>query len=151
MSYLNSNIFYENINDNTIENNNYRKVAYTGKYMQFVYMNIKPKDDIHLETHDGTDQFIRIEKGEGLAIINDKKYELCDDIGIIIPAGAKHKIINTSSNKELKLYTIYSPPEHNDNKINITNPDKQSGESDYFKNKYLKYKKKYLSLQNKFL
>ena len=146
-----SEIFCENLNFKTIENNDYRKVAYTGKYMQFVYMCIKPGDNIHLETHNKTDQFVRIEQGEGLAIINKKEYKLYDDIGVIIPAGAKHEIVNTSTNNDLKLYTIYSPPNHDEHKIDVKNPNKQSGGSDYFKNKYLKYKKKYLQLQNKFL
>ena len=117
-------IFCENINDNTISNENYRKVVHTSKYMQFVYMSIKPQDNIHQEIHEKTDQFIRVEQGEGIAIINGKEYKLYDDIGIIIPAGCNHEIINTSNNKELKLYSIYTPPEHPVDKIDINNPDK---------------------------
>ena len=132
----NQKVFCENIEDETIKNKDYRRVVYTGK-LQFVYMSINPLDNIHLETHKEHDQFIRIEKGKGIAIINDKEYDLYDGIGIIIPAGAQHKITNTSNTEYLKLYTIYSPPEHKDNKIDTTNPDK-------FKNKYLKYKQKYL-------
>lgn len=119
----NKHIFCENINEQTLENKNYRKVVYTGKHMQLVYMNIKPLDNIHLETHEGHDQFIRIEKGNGVAILDNKKYELSDDIGIIIPDGIKHEIINTSKTEELKLYSIYSPPEHPKNKIDLENPE----------------------------
>lgn len=119
----NKDIFCENINKQTLQNNNYRKVIYTGKHMQLVYMNIKPQDNIHLETHEEHDQFIRIEQGTGIAILNNKKYELSDDFAIIIPAGTQHEIINTSKTQELKLYTIYSPPEHPKNTINFENPD----------------------------
>ena len=130
-------IFYENIEKSILENKNYRKVVYTSKFMQFVYMNIKPLDSIPMEIHNNHDQFIRIESGEGKAIVNNNKYKLYDGIGIIIPAGAKHQIINTSSFDELKLYTIYSPPEHPANLIQSVNPN-------YYKEKYLKYKEKYL-------
>jgi mannose-6-phosphate isomerase-like protein (cupin superfamily) len=121
----------------TLENNFYRKVVYTGK-MQFVYMSINPLDDIHMETHNDHDQFFRIEGGVGKAIINDKEYELKDGIGLIVPAGASHRIINTSNNDEsLKLYLIYSPPEHPPYHLDISNPDE-------LLNKYIKYKNKYL-------
>jgi mannose-6-phosphate isomerase-like protein (cupin superfamily) len=135
-----SNIFYENIEDKTRENNAYRKVSYTGK-MQFVYMSINPLDDIHKEIHLNHDQFIRVEEGEGNAILNGKTYKLYDGIGLIIPAGVEHQIINTSKDKNLKLYTIYSPPEHKPNTLQENNPDKE------YKNKYLKYKNKYLQLK----
>jgi mannose-6-phosphate isomerase-like protein (cupin superfamily) len=133
-------IFYEDIEKNTLENNNYRKVVYTGK-MQFVYMSIKPLDEIKLETHDTHDQFFRIERGIGIAIVNNVKYELKDGIGLIVPAGASHHIINTSDKDSLKLYSIYSPPEHPPNRIDIYNPDKAL-------KKYIKYKNKYLKTKN---
>ena len=119
----NNNAFCENINKQTLKNENYRKVVYTGKHMQLVYMNIKPLDNIHLETHKGHDQFIRIEKGNGVAILDNKKYELSDGVAIIIPDGIQHEIINTSETEELKLYTIYSPPEHPKNKVDSKNPE----------------------------
>lgn len=139
-------IFHENINLKTIENENYRKVVFTGKHMQFVYMSIEPLDNIHLEVHENHDQFIRIEKGKGIAKVNDIEYQLSDDIGIIIPAGSKHEIINTSNNEKLKLYSIYAPPEHKENTINIKNPDKDVIN---YQNKYLKYKNKYLKSKQK--
>jgi mannose-6-phosphate isomerase-like protein (cupin superfamily) len=158
-----NNFFIENVEKNTIDNNNYRKVVYTGK-MQFVYMSIEPLDNIHEEIHEEHDQFLRIEQGEGEAILNDKIYKLYDGIGLIIPAGTKHKIINTSKDLALKLYTIYSPPEHKPNTIHKTNPDRESEtthkknsgqnieeikkEIDY-KKKYIKYKSKYIQLTNK--
>ncbi len=133
-------IFFENIEKNTLSNNNYRKVVYTGK-MQFVYMSLKPLDDIHLEVHHGHDQFFRIEAGKGKAIINGKNYELEDGIGFIVPAGTPHQIINTSQDTELKLYSIYCPPEHPPNRLDETNPDKNT------QLKYVKYKNKYLNLK----
>ncbi len=135
-----SNIFYEDIEKNTLENNSYRKVVYTGK-MQFVYMSIKPLDDIHMETHDDHDQFFRIEDGIGKAIVGDKEYELKDGIGLIVPAGVSHHIINISDKESLKLYSIYSPPEHPPGRLDISNPDKMI-------KKYIKYKNKYLKLKN---
>jgi mannose-6-phosphate isomerase-like protein (cupin superfamily) len=109
--------------------------------MQLVYMSIKPLDDIHKEVHKEHDQFIRVEQGEGNAIINGETYKLYDGIGIMIPAGAIHQIINTSKDKDLKLYTIYSPPEHKPNTLQEDNP-----EDSFYKMKYLKYKAKYLKI-----
>ena len=117
-------IFYENVEKKTKENNSYRKVVYTGKF-QFVYMSIKPLDNINMEIHKDHDQFIRIEKGQGIALINGIEYKLFDGIGLIIPAGFQHEITNTSAFDELKLYTIYSPPEHADKLEQVDNPDKK--------------------------
>lgn len=140
-----SNVFYENVEEKTLQNELYRNVVYTGREQQFVYMNIKPNDDIHMETHPEHDQFIRIEQGQGQAIIDGKHYELFDGIGLIIPAGSKHQIINKSTSQELKLYSIYSPPEHPQGRIDVNNPDKI--ELEQYIRKYLKYKKKYLSIK----
>jgi mannose-6-phosphate isomerase-like protein (cupin superfamily) len=139
-------IFYENIEKNTIGNSDYRRVVYTGK-MQFVYMNIEPMDNIHKEIHDSHDQFIRVESGEGEAILNNTIYKLYDGIGIIIPAGITHEIKNTNKDLPLKLYTIYSPAEHKANTLEKRNPDKNSADNtdNFYKSKYLKYKKKYLA------
>jgi mannose-6-phosphate isomerase-like protein (cupin superfamily) len=142
-------IFHENIKTNTISNNNYRQVTYTGNHMQFVYMSIEPLDNIHLETHPNTDQFIRVESGIGQAIIDGIPYELGDDIGIIIPAGTQHKIVNVSTTYPLKLYSIYAPPEHPPNTINETNPDNAKKPDDSYERKYAKYKLKYLATKGK--
>jgi mannose-6-phosphate isomerase-like protein (cupin superfamily) len=143
MGQNSNNVFYENIEVNTIKNQNYRKVVYTGK-MQFVYMSLKPLDQIHMEVHPDHDQFLRIEKGNGQAIVNGQEYELYDGIGLIIPAGAQHQIKNTSETEDLKLYSIYTPPEHKPDRLDVNNPDK-------FAHKYLKYKNKYLELSSKYL
>jgi mannose-6-phosphate isomerase-like protein (cupin superfamily) len=139
-------LFYENIEKKTAENKYYRHVLYTGKSMQIVVMNIPPNDDIHNEKHETIDQFIRIEKGVGKAIIDSKTYDLNEGIGLIIPASKWHQIINTSSTDDLKLYTIYSPPEHEDGKKQLVNPDKVKEGGNDFYNKYKKYKSKYKNL-----
>jgi len=114
--------FHMNIEKTTLSNNNYRNVLYTSKNQQIVVMSIKPNDNIHKEIHKDHDQFIRIEKGVGKAIINDVEYQLSDGIALIIPAGTTHEIINTSNTEDLKLYTIYSPPEHADKLVQHDKP-----------------------------
>lgn len=113
-----------NLENSTIKNTNYRKVIYTGKNMQLVLMSLKPNDFIHSEMHRKTDQFIRVESGKCDVIINNKHNLLKDGHAIIIPAGSQHKVINKSKTKSLKLYTIYSPPEHPANRLDKINPDK---------------------------
>lgn len=114
-----------NLTELTRKNNLYRKVLQTTKNQQIVLMCLKPLDDIKLEIHQNHDQFINIIYGSGVVFINNKKYDFIKNSSFIIPAGTKHKIINTSNKNKLKLYTIYSPPEHSKNKVNINNPDKQ--------------------------
>ena len=121
-------IFYQDIEKKTKSNKLYRNVEWTGKHMQFVYMSIKPLDNIHLEIHKHIDQFIRIESGSGIAIIDNKKYKLKDGIGIIIPANTYHEIKNTSKTSDLKLYSIYAPYEHPDKLKQKNNPDKKDKE-----------------------
>lgn len=117
--------FYsENVEELTKTNNDYRRVLYTGMNQQFVLMSIPQGDGIKMETHESHDQFIRIEKGEGKAIIGNSTYKLKDGTAFIIPAGTSHQISNTSNSEPLKLYTIYSPPEHPDKLTQSTNPDK---------------------------
>jgi mannose-6-phosphate isomerase-like protein (cupin superfamily) len=143
-------IFCENIEQSTVENDLYRKVIYTGKYMQFVLMSVI--DNIHLETHKDVDQFIKIEQGTGKAILNGIEYALEDGIGLIIPAGVEHKIINTGPNP-LKLYSIYAPPEHPHGRIDVKNPDSLVGGNsltEKLKRKYQKYKNKYILLKKKY-
>lgn len=111
-----------NIEKATIDNKYYRRVLYTTRQNQIVLMNIPPGEDIPLETHHNISQFIRIEEGEGLAHIGSKTHKLHDGMAIDIPSSVPHQIINTSATKELKLYTIYSPPEHPDGLIQIFKP-----------------------------
>ena len=105
--------FRTNIEKVTLNNNNYRKVLYTIKNsMQLVVMSLLPKEEIGSEIHSNISQFIRVESGKGVAKIGKKTYLLRDGVAIIIPKGVKHNIINTSKVDKLKLYTIYTPPEH---------------------------------------
>lgn len=109
--------YHDNIEQATIKNKNYRKVISTTPTLQLVLMSLKPKEEIGEEIHPYTTQFIRVEKGNGIAIIEDKIYKLTDGVAIIIPLNSKHNIINTSTKEPLKLYTIYSPPNHPYDKI----------------------------------
>lgn len=105
--------FIANIEAQTLENTNFRKVLYTGEYLQLVVMSLAPGEDIGQEVHERNDQFIRIESGSGIAHINGIETPITDDDAIIIPAGAEHNIINTSD-IPMRLYTIYGPAEHRD-------------------------------------
>lgn len=116
--------FSEDVEELTKLNDDYRRVIYTGKNQQFVLMSIPPNDHIKMEIHKNHDQFIRVEQGEGKAIIGITTYKLKDNTALIVPAGMQHEIINTSNTKPLKLYTIYSPPEHPDKLVQKSNPDK---------------------------
>lgn len=112
--------FNANIEKETLKNKNFRKVLYTASHSQLVLMSLKPKEEIGMEVHHGNDQFFRFEKGEGKCIIDGNEYKLENGSVIIVPAGAKHNIINTSAKEELKLYTIYSPAHHKDKIVRAT-------------------------------
>lgn len=113
-----------NIEKETLDNMDYRRVLYTTKNTQLVLMNIKPGDEIGNEVHE-LDQFIRIEQGDAKAVLNNEdEHELHDDFAIIIPAGTWHNILNTG-NKDLKLYSLYSPPEHKDGTVHKTKADEK--------------------------
>ncbi len=111
--------YVANIEKETLENENFRKVLYTAPNSQLVVMAIQPGDDIGEEVHE-LDQFIRLEQGKGKAILNDVEYDIEDDWAVVIPAGTKHNIVNTSDDVVMKLYTIYSPPEHRDGVVHKT-------------------------------
>ena len=111
-----------NILQDTLENENFRKVLNTSDNSQLVVMSIQPHDDIGMETHDGHDQFIRIEQGRGKAILNGQEFDIEDDWAVVIPAGTEHNIVNTSD-EEMKLYSLYSPSEHPDKTIDRTKQD----------------------------
>lgn len=112
--------FHSNIEKDTVENNNFRKVLYTGKNSQLVLMSLVPKEEIGMETHTENDQFFRVEKGQGKCIIDGNEYELTDGGAIVVPQGARHNVINTSDTEDLKLYTIYSPAHHKDGVVRMT-------------------------------
>lgn len=111
--------YIANIEKLSIENKNFRKVLYTAKNSQLVVMSLIPGEDIGEEVHE-LDQFIRCEAGIGKAILDGVEHEISDGSAIVVPAGARHNVINTSDTLPLKLYTIYSPPEHRDGIIHET-------------------------------
>lgn len=123
--------FLANIEDETLRNENFRKVLYTAKHSQLVVMSLKPGEEIGEEVHT-LDQFIRIEQGTGKAILNGEEYDVQDDFAIVIPAGTRHNIANTSPDVFMKLYTIYSPPEHKDGTAHRTKEDAMSDEQDHY-------------------
>lgn len=109
-----------NIEKATLDNKNFRKVLFTGPKSQLVVMALKPGEDIGKEKHPNTDQFVRVEAGKAKAEIGGKEYRLKEGSAVVIPAGTVHNIINTSKEETLKLYTIYTPPEHPDGTIHKT-------------------------------
>jgi mannose-6-phosphate isomerase-like protein (cupin superfamily) len=112
--------FIANIEEETRKNTDFRRVLYTGKKCQFVLMCLKPMEDIGMETHNDHDQFFRFEEGQGEVTIDGMKHTVKDGCGVIVPCGAKHNVLNTSKISSLKLYTIYSPPEHMDKVVRKT-------------------------------
>lgn len=114
--------FNINIERETINNNNYRKILYTNKNQQIVLMSLDVGEYIHREKHN-VSQFFRIEQGTGIAILNNKKIRLSDGVVLVVPPNTWHKIINSSKTKKLKLYTIYSPPEHKPTDFNKRQPE----------------------------
>ena len=123
--------FVVNIEKTSIENENFRKVLYTAKNSQLVVMSLKPNEEIGAEVHH-LDQFIRVEAGQGKAVLDDVEHEMKDGFAVVVPAGAKHNIINTSSDAPLKLYTVYSPPNHRDGVIHATKADAMADEEEHF-------------------
>ena len=123
--------FKSNIEKDTLENNNFRKVLYTGKHLQLVLMSLKPGEDIGAETHPGNDQFFRFEGGSGKCIIDETEYAVTDGDVVVIPAGAKHNIINSDAKTDLKMYTLYGPPNHKDQVIRATKEDAEKMKEEF--------------------
>lgn len=119
--------FNVNIEKDTLENGNFRKVLYTGKHSQLVLMSLAAKEEIGMEVHEENDQFFRFEKGQGKCIIDGNEYDVANGSAIVVPAGAQHNVINVSETEELKLYTIYSPAHHKDGVVRAT---KEEAEAD---------------------
>lgn len=115
----------------TLANRNFRHVLYTGRHSQLVLMSLKPKEEIGEEIHQENDQFFRFEAGEGKVVIDGHEYKVGDGIAIIVPAGAKHNIINTSDNEDLKIYTLYCPPHHKDGIVRKTKREAEDHEAEF--------------------
>ena len=112
-------IFVDDLEKLTLENEYYRKVIYTNNKQQLVLMSLNPNEDIPKEIHKNVSQFIKIEQGDGEITVDGKTYTFSNGFGIIISPGVSHWVKNTSKTKKLKLYSVYSPAEHDKNKIDI--------------------------------
>lgn len=123
--------FHTTIERDTVANTNFRKVLYTGKHSQLVLMCLAPNEEIGMEVHLDNDQFFRFEKGEGKCIIDGNEYEVHDGEAIVVPAGAQHNVMNTSSTEKLHLYTIYSPPHHKDGIVRATKEEAATQEAPF--------------------
>lgn len=119
------------IENDTLENSNFRKVLYSGKHLQLVLMSLQPGEDIGVEIHSENDQFFRFEGGEGKCVIDGNEYAVTDGIGVVVPAGAEHNIINTSAAEPLRFYTIYGPAHHKDQIVRTTKEDAVAREEDF--------------------
>jgi len=122
--------FKSDIEKDTIENINFRKVLYTGKNLQLVLMSLKPGEEIGAEIHHDNDQFFRFEDGKGKVVIDENEYKVKNGDAVVIPAGAKHNVINTGKD-ELKMYTIYAPPHHKDGILRATKRDAESNKEEF--------------------
>jgi mannose-6-phosphate isomerase-like protein (cupin superfamily) len=124
--------FVDDIEKLTEDNDDFRRVLYTGKNLQLVLMSLKPGEEIGEEVHDDRDQFFRIEDGEGEVLIDGVRHPVKDDDAVIVPAGARHNVVNTGS-QPLRLYTLYGPPEHRDGVVHSTKADaERDHESDHW-------------------
>jgi mannose-6-phosphate isomerase-like protein (cupin superfamily) len=103
-----------NIEQKALAGNNFREVLYTTPRSQLVIMTLQPGEEIGMEHHTGHDQFIRIEAGTGIAILDGEEHKLEDGVAVVVPAGTEHNVINTSKTEAMRLYTLYTPPEHPD-------------------------------------
>lgn len=115
--------YITDIERDTLANEDFRRVLFTGPNMQLVLMTLRPGEEIGLETHEEHDQFIRIEAGTGVARLNGEQTRLVDGSIVVIPAGIEHNVVNTSKDQPLRLYTLYSPPEHADGTVHHTMQD----------------------------
>ncbi|MDD5626059.1 MAG: cupin domain-containing protein [Patescibacteria group bacterium] len=123
--------FNANIEKDTLENKNFRKVLYTGKHSQLVLMSLLPKEEIGMEVHNDNDQFFRFEAGQGKVIIDGNEYEVGNGTAIVVPAGAEHNVVNISDVEDLKLYTIYSPAHHKDGIIRATKKEAETNGEEF--------------------
>jgi len=120
-----------NIEELALANNDFRRVLYTGRYSQLVLMSLGPSEEIGMETHGDVDQFFRFEEGSGTVVIDGLERSVGDGDVAIVLAGAEHNVINASSSEPLKLYTIYSPPEHRDGVVRATKKEAESEEEHF--------------------
>ena len=123
--------YFANIEEETVANNDFRRVVYTGKHMQLVLMSLAVGVEIGMEVHNDNDQFFRFEAGTVLVIIDGNQHEGGDGSAIIVPGGAEHNVINTSETEALKLYTIYAPSHHKDGIVRATKEEAEANDEDF--------------------
>lgn len=123
--------FHTNIANRVQGNDNFREVLFTTDKSQLVLMTLEAGEEIGSEVHNEHDQFIRVETGEGVAFIGDEEFALREGSAIVVPAGEEHNVINVSSNEKLRLYTIYTPPEHPDGTIHATKKEADEYEKEH--------------------
>ena len=123
--------YIDNIEKETLENSNFRKVLFTGSHMQLVVMSLKPGEDIGEEVHNTVDQFFRFESGEGKVVMNGEESIVGAEMVAIVPAGTQHNIINTSETEDLKLYTIYAPANHPEGTVHVTKEEAMAAEEEH--------------------
>jgi mannose-6-phosphate isomerase-like protein (cupin superfamily) len=122
--------FVKDIEELTEANKDFRRVLYTGKHLQLVLMALKPGEEIGEEVHTDRDQFFRIEKGKGEVVIDGKRTGIKSDDAMLVPAGARHNVINTGD-KPLLLYTLYGPPEHKDGIVRATKAEAEASKEHF--------------------
>lgn len=123
--------FTTNIENDTLENSDFRRVLYTAPNLQLVLMTLQPGEEIGTETHEHGDQFFRVEGGEGEAILDGEHHKLAAGDVVVIPAGTEHNIVNTSTSAALQVYTIYTPPEHPDGTVHATKAEADEYEKEH--------------------
>ena len=123
--------FFDNIEQATLGNEDFRKVLYTAKHSQLVLMSLRPNEEIGMEVHPDNDQFFRFEKGQGKCIIDGNEYAVGDGVAIVVPAGSQHNVINVSVTEDLKLYTIYSPAHHQDGVARATKAEAEADSPEF--------------------
>jgi mannose-6-phosphate isomerase-like protein (cupin superfamily) len=104
--------YVTDIEKDTLSNDDYRRVLFTGPHLQLVLMTLRPGEEIGKEIHEEHDQFIRVEAGIGSVVLDGQSRTISDGVAVVIPAGVEHNVVNTSRTEPLRLYTLYSPPEH---------------------------------------
>jgi mannose-6-phosphate isomerase-like protein (cupin superfamily) len=123
--------YINNIEEKTLNNSYFREVLYTDERLQLVVMSLLPKEEIGEEVHE-LDQFIRVEKGTGKAVLDGVESDIADGSAVIVPKGALHNIINTSDAEAMKLYTLYAPPNHKEGTLHKTKLDAEADEAEHF-------------------
>jgi mannose-6-phosphate isomerase-like protein (cupin superfamily) len=121
--------YCDNIERETLGNEDFRRVLYTGEHLQLVLMTLQPGEEIGEEVHPDRDQFFRIEEGHGAIDINGRANPVEDDFAVIVPAGARHNVRNTGA-EPLRFYTLYGPPEHKDGIVQATKAEAEARHHD---------------------